>query len=189
MAPRIERLHFAAVAFVVAFVELCDTQAGVWGSPFGPGAGPAAGFCRGRLLGAAAATDDPRHSDDERTPPDRRKLEVRKRSSLPAIKLALHSVNVGRRPRRIGGRAAPRRRPTPPPTSLRSAAPTGPPMDHLLLGTAANKVHDRSLQASATQKWAASTTTEALADVFDDDDALSELRQTPALTQDAASLA
>ena len=62
-------------------------------------------------------------------------------------------------------------------------------MDHLLLGTAANKVHDRSLQASATQKWAASTTTEALADVFDDDDALSELRQTPALTQDAASLA
>jgi hypothetical protein len=62
-------------------------------------------------------------------------------------------------------------------------------MDHLLLGTAANKVHDRSLQASATQKWAASTTTEALADVFDDDDALSELRQTPAITQDAASLA
>ena len=62
-------------------------------------------------------------------------------------------------------------------------------MDHLLLGTAANKVHDRSLQASATQKWAASTTTEALADAFDDDDALSELRQTPALTQDAASLA
>mgnify|MGYP003306620341 CR=1 FL=1 len=62
-------------------------------------------------------------------------------------------------------------------------------MDHLLLGTAANKVHDRSLHASATQKWAASTTTEALADAFDDDDALSELRQTPALTQDAASLA
>ncbi len=62
-------------------------------------------------------------------------------------------------------------------------------MDHLLLGTAANKVHDRSLQASATQKWAASTTTEALADAFDDDDALSELRQTPAFTQDAASLA
>ena len=62
-------------------------------------------------------------------------------------------------------------------------------MDHLLLGTAANKVHDRSLQASATQKWAASTTTDSLQDAFDDDDALSELRQTPAFTQDAASLA
>ena len=35
MAPRIERLHFAAVALLVAFVELCATPAGVWGSPFG----------------------------------------------------------------------------------------------------------------------------------------------------------
>ena len=70
-------------------VELC-LAVGRGGSPFGTaGAGAAAGFGRGRLLGAAAATDGPRHSDDERTPPDRRKLQGReKRSSLPAIKLA-----------------------------------------------------------------------------------------------------
>ena len=33
MAPRIERLHFAAVALVVAFVELCATHGRV-GQPF-----------------------------------------------------------------------------------------------------------------------------------------------------------
>ena len=34
VAPRIERLHFAAVAFC-GRVRLCVTPAGVWGSPFG----------------------------------------------------------------------------------------------------------------------------------------------------------
>lgn len=69
------------------------------------------------------------------------------------------------------------------------AGNTTKPMDLLLLGTAATRIHDRSLQASATQRWAANVTTSSLNDAFDSDDALISLRRTPAVTETAASLA
>lgn len=62
-------------------------------------------------------------------------------------------------------------------------------MDLLRLGTAAKRVHDRSLQASSLQKWAATASMSSLHHAFDSDDALISLRRTPAVTETAASLA
>ena len=203
-AVRVTLLRFSPVASRWSrFVELC-LAGGRGGSPFGTvrPRGAAAGFlprriARRRRRGMIGSTRTMSARLGVRPGLDSEKTLASRQSNWICT-LVDECWAPRRAPRTLGRRRVALRPQTPPrrPTQLASVHCAAlrrrdhlGAMDHLLLGTAANKVHDRSLQASATQKWAASTTTEALADVFDDDDALSELRQTPAVTQDAASLA